>query len=146
MAGGYGPSPISLVTKAVTFDGNANLGQSGTNTTWFTISGEVMVVAISGFCTTSLTEAGATASITLGITGDTNLFIAATTAVDIDGSEFWISNAPAANGIALPAACKDILITDDILSAVASQNVNGGVLRIDCWWMPLSSGGSLVVA
>lgn len=133
-------------SKIVTFTGAANLGQAGTNTTWFSVTGEVLVLAISGSCTANLTEAAPTATITLGITGNTNLFIAATNAVDIDANEFWVSTTPTANGIALPAACKDILVTDDILSAVAAQNINGGTLRIDVRWVPMSSNGFLVPA
>ena len=128
------------------FDGTANLGQAGTNTTWFTVTGEVLILAISSFCSVDLTEAAPTATISLGVTGATGLFIAAINAVDIDANEFWVDATPVANGFALPAACKDILITDDILSAAAVQNVTGGTLRVDTWWIPMSPNGLLVPA
>jgi len=98
------------------------------------------------FCTASLTEAGATATIALGVTGSTALFIAATDAVEIDINEFWVDTAPDANGVALPAALKDIIITDNIIGTVATQNVNGGSLRIDCFWYALSSDGNVVAS
>ena len=46
-------------------------------------------------------------------------------------------------GVALPAALKDIIITDDIVVAAATQNTNAGVIRFDCYYMPLSSNGAL---
>jgi len=133
-------------SKTRTFTGAANLGQAGTNTTWFTVTGEVLVLFIVGFCTTDLTEAAATATITLGITGETALFIAATNAVTIDANEFWVDTTPVLDREILPAAVKDIAISADVVSAVAAQNINGGTLRIDCWWLPLSADGNVVPA
>jgi hypothetical protein len=132
------------VSKSVTFTGAANLGAVGA-VPIFTVTGEVQIVALIPFCTTLLTEAGATATLALGVTGSTSLFIAATNAVDIDANEFWVDTAPDPNGIALPAALKDIVITDNIIGTVAAQNVTAGVIRFDCIWRPLSPDG-LVVA
>lgn len=133
-------------TKSITFDATAGKGQAATNTTWFTVTGEVLVRYVIGFCTLDLTEAAPTATITLGVTGSTALFIAATNAVDLDANEFWVDATPDARGVALPAALKETAITDDILSAVAVANINGGTLRIDVWWMLLSANGNLVAA
>lgn len=134
------------VRKIITFTGAANLGQAGTNASIFTVTGEVLIIALVPFCTTDLTEALATATVSLGVTGSTALFIAATNSVDIDANEFWVDATPDANGIALPAALKDIVITDDVLVACAAQNTNGGVIRFDCYWMPLSDDGLMVPA
>jgi len=131
--------------KAITFDGSAGTGAVG-NVPLFTVTGEVLICFMVPFCTGSLTEAGATATIALGITGSTALFIAATNAVDIDINEFWVDTTPDANGIALPAELKDIVITDNIVGTVATQNVNGGSLRIDCFWYALSSDGQVAAA
>ena len=127
---------------SVTFDGTANKGQVGT-VPYFTVTGEVLVAAMVPFCTGSLTEAAATATIALGVTGSTALFIAATTATEIDVNEFWVDTSPDANGIALPAALKDIVITDNIIATVATQNVNGGTLRITVLWYPISADGNV---
>lgn len=140
------PGQLNLATKTLTFTGAANLGQAATNATLFTVTGEVLVAAIVPFCTVLLDEAAPTATVSLGVTGSTALFIAATNSVDIDANEFWVDSAPDANGIAVPAALKDIAITDNILVANAAQNTTSGSIRFDVYWMPLSAGSSLVAA
>jgi len=122
------------------------LGQAGTNASVFTVTGEVLVAYLVPFCTTLLTEALAGATVSLGVTGATALFIAATNSVDIDANEFWVDTAPDANGVALPAALKEIIITDDVVVAAAVNNTNAGVIRFDCYWLPLSSDGNVVAA
>ncbi len=133
-------------SKTITFAGTGGTGAVGTPVDIFTITGEVLVLAIYGFCTTSLTEAMATATVALGVTGSIALFIAATNSVNIDASEFWVDTAPDANGVALPALCKDILITDNVIITPATQDTATGVLRIDCLWIPSASGATLVEA
>lgn len=131
-----------LATITRTFTGAAGLGAVG-SVALFTVTGEVLIERIVPFCTTLLTEALATATIALGVTGSTSLFIAATNAVDIDANEFWVDTTPDANGIALPAALKDIVITDNIIATVAAQNVDAGAIRFDVYWRALSSDGSV---
>ena len=145
LLGNSSPYTLQFTRKTITFTGAANLGAVG-NVPLFTTTGEVLVAILVPFCTTDLTEALATATLALGVTGATTLFIAATTATAIDAGEFWVDTAPDPNGIAIPAALKDIAITDNIVGTVAAQAVNGGVLRLDCYWMPLSADGSLVAA
>ena len=136
---------LAKETKTITFTGAANLGAVGA-VPLFTVTGEVIVTAMAPFCTTLLTEAVAGATLALGVTGSTALFIAATNAVDIDADEFWFTATPAANGLAVPAALKDIAITDAIIGTVATQAVNGGVLRVDVYWVGLSSDANVVAA
>ena len=139
--------PPYRATKTVTFTGAANLGQAGTNTTLFTVTGEGLVEKLVPFCTVNLTEAVAGAILSLGVTGNLQLFVANTNSVDIDANEFWTQAAPAAvGGIALPAALKDIVITDNVLAAATVQNTNGGAIRWDVWWRPLSANAKLVAA
>lgn len=133
---------IRFSTKTVTFTGAANLGAVG-NVPLFTVTGEVILQYIVGFCTTDLGEAAPTATLALGITGSTSIFIGATTATGIDTGEFWVSTSPNPNGIALPAAVKEVVITDNIVATVAAQAVNSGVLRCDVYWRPLSSDGAV---
>ena len=53
--------PAYLSSKTVTFTGASGLGQSGTNTVWFTAAGGLIVIEhIAGRVTTSLTGAAAT--------------------------------------------------------------------------------------
>ncbi len=130
-------------SKTITFTGGANMGNAGENVAIFTVTGEIMVLVLVPFCTTNLTEAGATATISLGITNAVALFIAATDSKEIDANEFWVDTAPDPYGIALPATLKDIPITDNIVAACATQDTDGGVLRFDLYWMPLSSNGAV---
>lgn len=132
-------------TKTVTFTGASGLGAVGA-VPIFTVTGEVLVEIIVPFTTTLLTEAAPTATIALGVTGNTTLFIAATTATLLIANSFWESAAPKANGAAIPNALKDIAITDNIIATVGGQAVDGGVTRFDVLWLPLSSDGLLVPA
>ena len=130
-------------SKSLAFTGAANLGAVG-NVPLFTVTGEVLVLAVVPFCTEDLL--GATATLALGVTGSTALFIAATTATDIDVNEFWIDATPDPNGIAVPAALKEIAITDNIVGTVATAAVTDGTIRFDLYWRPLSSNGLVVAA
>ncbi len=141
-----GRPSLRFETKSVTFTGAATLGQAGTNTSWFTVTGQVLVAYIIPYCTVDLTEALATATITLGTTTQTALLIAATNSVDIDANEVWTAAAPATRSLAIPATLKDVAINDSIVSACAVQNTTGGAIRVDCYWLPLSAGATLVAA
>ena len=140
--GGVGAEPIALV-KSFTFDGGAGAGLSGSAITFFTVTGEVEIISLVPICDTDLTTSGA-ATLALGVTGNTTLFIAATTATGIDAALFWMTATPTANALAVPAALKNIAITDNIIGTVATANITGGVIRFQLLWRPLSAG-SLVV-
>ena len=134
--------PLIRLNKTITFDGTANLGAVGA-VPIYTITGQVQVVTFVPYCTVNLGEAAPTATIALGVTGATTLFIAATTATDIDAGEFWIDTTPDANGIAVPVEEKDIAITSNIIGTVAAQAVNAGAIRFDIAYFPLSTDGAL---
>lgn len=131
---------LRRTSVSVTFTGAANLGAVGA-VPLFTVTGEVLIGVIVPFCTVNLGEAAPTATIALGVTGSTALFIAATTATTIDADYFWVDATPDTNGVAVPAALKDIAISDNIIGTVATQAVNAGAIRFDVWWLPLSSDG-----
>ena len=144
MALGYGSGGIlKTARKTKTYTATAGNGNIG-SVVLFTITGQVLVTDISAFCTTLLTESGATATMELGVVGSTPLFIAATNAVDIDANEFWVDTAPDAAGIALPAAMKDILINANITNTVAVANVTAGVIEYTVHYLPVSADGLLV--
>ncbi len=135
--------------KTITFDGTGNLGQTGTAATFFTVTGEVMIVALVPICTGNLTLDGVPTdgTLALGITGSTALFVAATNVLDININTFWVDTVPDANGVLIPAALKDIAITDDIIATSAgTDNCNGGSLRIDVYWRKLGSTSLVVPA
>ena len=128
-------------SKTLTFNGTT-IGDVASETL-FTVTGEVWIAGIVAYCSTLLTGSG---TLALGVTGSTALFIAATTATDIDAGEFWVDATPDANGVAIPAALKDIVITDNILATTASDTITAGVIRFDVFWFPVSDDGNLVAA
>ena len=136
---------IQRASVSVAFTGAAGLGAVG-NVPLFTVTGEVLIERIVPFTVLTLTEALATATLALGVTNATSLFIAATSAVNLATGEFWTESTgggTAEAGIALPAALKEIVISSNIVGTVGAQAVNGGTLRVDCYWLPLSSDGNL---
>ena len=139
-----------FATKIVTFTGASGLGQAGTNVPIFTVTGEVLIVALSPSCTTTLTQAAGTATVSLGTTGRTALFIPATNSIAIGAGEFWILAGGVGDahnsGAALGSTQMNVVVTDDIIVACATQDTNGGVLRFDVFWRPLSENGNLVPA
>ena len=137
----YGEATFTKhIRKIITYTGAANLGATGTAATIFTVTGEVLVVALVPVCTTNLGESAASSTITLGVTGDVDLFILATAALDIDADDFWFDATPIeVGGIAIPAALKDIAITANIISDhTGVGNTNAGVIRYELYWSPLS--------
>jgi hypothetical protein len=135
----------AVVRKTITFAGTAGVGAVGA-VPLFTITGKVLVLSISGFCTVDLTEAAPTATLALGVTGSTSLFIGATTATGIDVGEFWVSTTPTAIGIALPAGLQNMLINADIIGTVAAQAIPTGAIEMTVWYRPISLGATLVAA
>jgi len=145
---------LGLITKkTITFAG-------GTTDAWgddagaldgaaiFTVTGLVQarVVAV---CSTLLT--GASATIEVGITGDTAIFMPIETATQIDADQIWINDAANASYAILgeEAAAADnlplyLLNGNDIILTVKTANVTAGVLDLYCIWNPISSNGDVV--
>lgn len=130
---------LVIVRKRITYTGGAGAGAVG-SVAIFTISaGGAALITITARCATSLT--GATATIALGVTGNTSLLIAATTATGITTSApHWTSITPATGGIAVPAAMKDIQIDASILNTIAVAGVSGGVIDYTLMYVPLIAG------
>ena len=145
------PGYVRRTSASVTFTGAANLGATGTNTPFFTVTGEVLIVYLVPTVVLTLGESAASSSIALGVTNSTGLFIGATSVTTLVTGEFWTEatggGAPNA-GVGLPAAgtaapqLKDVAITANILTAhTGVGNTNSGTLRLDCYYVPLSSDG-----
>ena len=132
------------VIKSITFTAGGT-GAAGTETDLFTVTGDVIVVAIIPFCTTNLTQSAGTPDLALGANNDTNLFVSATTATDIDANDFWVDASPTeVGGVALPAALKDIVITDNISCIVGgTNNIDAGVIDFTVYWLPISTDGNV---
>ena len=125
----------------VAFTGAANLGAIG-NVPLFTVTGEVYIALLVPIVTETLV--GATATLALGVTNSTALFIAATTATNLATGEFWTESTgggTANAGVDLPTALLDVAVTSNIVGTVATAAITDGTIRFDCYWLPLSSDG-----
>lgn len=143
MRGGSSPL-LRMVRTTITFTGAANFGEAGSNVTVFTVTGKIHVVSLVPYCTTNLAEAAPTATVTLGTTATTNLFIAATNSVDIDADDVWTAVAPTTRSLAIPAALRDIAVNNNIIMAAATQNTTAGVIDFTMVYYPLSAGAVAV--
>src|SRR3990167_8422511 len=105
----------------------------------FTVTG-FCYVQVSARCTTSLT--GASATISVGITGDTAIFLPVETGTQIDAGQIWLNDAGNATyGLigAEESAAADNLPTyalngNDIILTVATADVETGVLEFFALW------------
>ena len=142
----YNEAPYETF-KVITYSNAAGLGEEGTPIPIFDVTGGV-IVTLSALVTTIVAEEGATALMSLGVTGQVALFIADTEPEDLDAGEFWqvIGVGAGTNGDALIAAMKDILVSANIINTVSNAAVTSGVIAYSAIWTPLTSDGSLVAA
>ena len=123
-----------------TTDARGEYDGSGNPTTLFTVTGDVLVIVFAK-CTTLL--AGTSATIEVGVSGDTASIIAQSTATDIDANEIWNGATPAAVALLTP---KLVSGGADIIETIATADITSGVLEYHCLWLPISSGASVVAA
>jgi len=148
-----GRGHVRRTSVSVTFTGASGLGLAATTTTFFTTTGEVLILYLVPFVVDTLTQNLATPTLALGVVNSTGLFIAATTATTLVTGEFWTEatgGGTAEAGVGLPAAgaaapqLKDVAISANIVGTVGgTNNINGGTLRLDVYYLPLSSNGAL---
>lgn len=126
---------------------NARGNDGGTNDpfTLFTVTGDVLV-RLFGVCTTLL--AGATATLEVGVTGNTAALIAQTTATDIDANELWNDSTPAVGTDTLANITGPHVIVNglDIIETVGTTSITSGNIYYICLWRPLSADGNVVSA
>jgi hypothetical protein len=94
-----------------------------------------------------LTSGGA-ATIELGIAGNTAVFIAQTTATDLDATEQWKDAAPEANpgwGAVTPSSRWFTVANGaDIILTVGAADLTAGDVDFACVWWPLTRDGNVV--
>lgn len=136
-----------IATKTITFAGGTTnaIGDydgTGNPASVFTVTGDVMAV-IWGVCSTNLE--GASATVEVGVTGNTAAIIAQSTATDIDAGEVWRDATPAVGAETLN---DPIFIANglDVILTAATANVTAGVIRFYCVWYPISSDGAVAAA
>lgn len=143
---GFVSRPQKRFTKTITFDGTAGNGAVGTVTT-ATVTGRVRLVECFIYCSQDLTEAGATATIAHGISGQTTLINAATNAVNLDAGEWWSGTNAVAVGTRAPMGNSSITnsmsLSGNLIVTVGAQNVTGGTLVFDYIYESLSADGAM---
>lgn len=130
------------------FDGgttNARGNDGGTNDpfTLFTVTGDVLV-RIFGVCTTNL--AGATATLAVGVAGNTAILIPQSTATDLVANDVWFDATPTEVGsVALSSISGPFVIVNglDIIETVGTANITSGNIYYVCLWRPLSRDGAV---
>jgi hypothetical protein len=124
-------------TRTITFDGASGSGATGTVTV-FTVTGRVLLDALSIYCTTSL--AGASAAMTLGVTGNTSVLLGSTTATNLTAGKLW-SNATPPTGYG--TAFGGNVVAANLIITISTAAITGGVVVVDALYRPLSSPGLL---
>ena len=135
-----------IATKTMTLAGGTtndpgDYDGEGNPATLFTVSGTVLATV---FAVCSVDLVGASATVEVGISGNTAALIAQTTATDIDANEVWIDNAPAT----VEALPDPRILTNgtDIIQTVGTANVTAGVITYYCLYRPLTNTSSVVAA
>lgn len=123
--------------KTVTFDGGAGSGAVGT-VAIATVTGSVLLNYLTARCLTNL--AGATATVELGVAGNTAALIAQATATDIDAGKFWHDATPE---VGVSNAVINKSLVGNVILTVATAAVSAGVLEIVMLWTPLSDDGDV---
>ena len=138
------------VIKEMTFAGateNDPGDQSGTGNPadLFTVTGDV-IVKVMAVCDTLLASGGA-ATLEIGVSGDTAVFIAQTTATDIDANEIWHDASPD-NSIELESVAGERIVTNgqDIIQTVGTTDISSGAITYYCLWRQLSANANVVAA
>jgi len=140
-----------VVKKTITFDGATTNGigdENGTNDPFdiFTVTGTVLV-RVFGICTTLL--AGATATVEVGVAGNTAAIIALTTATNIDANEIWRSATPDVGVVAYTVGnIGQFLVANglNIRGEVKTANIDTGVIDFYCLFIPLEEDSNVVAA
>lgn len=136
------------VCKPGTFSGTINargdFDGTGMPFTLFNVTGDVLV-RIYGVGVVTLVSAGG-GSLSVGVTANTGLLIASTTATSIAANVVWLSASPAI-GFALSSLGTFIVPSGlNIIETIGTADITAGSLNYICLWRPLSPGSSLVSA
>ena len=133
------------------FDGgtaNARGDHDGTSdpTTLFSVTGDVLA-RVFGVCTVNL--AGATATIEVGVTGNTAELIAQSTATDIDAGDIWLDGTvDDVRAATFSDVTANTLVVDgsDIIETIGTANITAGDLYYVCLWRPVTHGSKVEAA
>lgn len=118
-------------------------GASTGVTTLYTVTGDVLV-RIFGVCTTTLT--GASATVSVGVAGNTAGLIALETGTDIDENGIYLSATQVIGTVLLATVTGPYIVVNglDIIETVATAPVTAGQIHYICLWRALSPDADLV--
>jgi len=156
-AGDYNAFPVPwgpmvgdwrVCKKSVTYDGGAETSTAadaiGTAGTYgmFTISGTIEAKMV-GIVGTSLT--GASATISVGVTGDTDALLPVSTGTDLDANEVYLHTGGAASADQWTDLVHTPIVicgaaSPSIFHTVATADVTTGQIDYHLYWRPLESG------
>lgn len=138
------------VVKPTAFAGgttNARGHDGGTNDpfTLFNVTGDVEV-RIFGVCTVSL--GGATATLEVGVAGNTAGLIAQEVATEIDANGIYLSATAVSGTVLLATITGPFIIVNglNIIETVGTTNITSGNVYYICLWRPLSDDGFVEAA
>ena len=112
----------------------------------FTVTGDVLV-RIYGVVTVTLTNA--TATVSVGVTGNVGGLLPVTTGTDMVANEIWNDATPTEVGAGLlSSVLGPYLVVNglDINEYVATADVTAGDIYYVCLWRPMSRDGNVVAA
>lgn len=138
----------SVISRPPAFTGataNTRGDKDGTNAayTLFTVTGDV-IVRLWGVCTVDLV--GATATVSVGVAGNTAALLALETATEIDATGIYVSATQVIGAVALSSVTGPFVIANglDIIETVATADVTSGNIYYICLWRPVTSGKDAV--
>jgi len=135
-----------VASKTVTFVGgtaNAIGDHDGTGdpATLFTVTGAVSVRV---YGVASVAPVGDTATIEVGVAGDTAGLIAQSTATDLAIGDVWLDATPTTKVEAISGLAEKIIGDGlDIILTVGTANITAGVVTFYCLWTPISEGAEV---
>lgn len=118
----------------------------------FTVTGDVIIYQFVGIVNTTLTEAGASAAIIVGATGNTGKLLSDPTsgATDLVDGDVWLDagTEPSIDTFPGGAPTWGAVINDgaDIVETTSSQDITGGQIDYYIIWAPLGPGATVVGA
>lgn len=111
----------------------------------FTRTGRVFGSLITAFCTDTLIEDGAVASISLGGATDAQGLIVNTNPSDISVNEFWFDATPVSGLVHVDPLQIDWMTDENVtLTIIGGTDIASGTIVFDVWYLPLTSDGALV--
>lgn len=147
---------VRAPTKTLAFTGAANLGQAATASTIWTITGRVLLIYGTAFCTETVVSTINLGTIALGTATATGAFISAhtLTAGDLANGDWWGGNSSDGTDSAGPSldwVGQSVVggggvataISENIIVSAATQDITDGTLVFDCFYLPLTAGAGL---